>query len=1120
MAAVFEATHVASGEDVAIKLMHRKLSDRDRDAFAREVRAIARLDHPGIIGILDAGELDRPLKVGQREFDIGAPYLVMELANGGVFGARGGIQSWADARRVLIQVLDSLAHAHALGIVHRDIKPGNLLVQDGRCVLSDFGIVRLGEGSNLEETNRIVGTPAFMAPEQIRAQVLAQGPWTDLYSVGVLAWDMVTASRPYEGNHREMLRAHLHDPLPELTPRFAIPKGLEKWLHTMLAKTPRSRFQRASDAAYALHALGAPTLEGTNVAAPDEDLPTETLVFENDTISTDDWQRLEFESVAGVDTLPAMVLPSVPEIWQRPGKRGQRRLANAGLGLFGLRSIPLVDRESERSAIWRELIEAARHNEPRCVVLSGPSGLGKSRLAEWVARRAHELGCAEVLHAALSEQDSPSSGLARLLSRFFGTRKLEGAAVRERIDECLEHHRFSSELDAETFADIAARSVPKSSQPLIIENNLDVQQFAAVARLITHLSMARPVVVWIDDAIPGGDLARFVATALRGAVRGPALFVLTERGGADSQRLLHELEDAKNLTRIEVGPLTPTYVRSLAATTMGLEPTLSDLVAANSSGSPLNAIQMIADWVERNDLVVGPGGYQLRVGSIERTGSHTIADVWVARLQNAFRTCGFAPDRGEHAMKLAALLGRRLSYARWSVATAFPEPELRALGRALFSAGLATPTQDGVLLAFETLRQAILAAQTESETRRRHHLACAYALEHVHEPGEDEAIRLQRVSYHLEEAGNLHDSLQHLLDALELFARRFETVRATELATSADRLIDALGLPEHSEEVIRLGLERANMLALQKAYEEARSLATSCLEKARHARLRELEARALVTISNTMFNASVSSVNDRRDEAIELGERATELYLAIGDEEGASRALLTCSYAHLQCGRTDEAAESTRRAIQMTTENPLGLALAHYLLGTVERARGNDDEALFQYDEAIDISLASGVRLLLAGAYNGRGDILRFRGDVAEAIRSYQDAILLWENLGSPNVSVGRINAALAHITVEDYASARAELAPVLATRGKDPGYEVVFAETFMLPCLAAAGESEAYDEQWASATESLERLGIADRDIITTFEHVSRLWRARGDEARARAAEAAAAGQRAKLGG
>lgn len=188
MGRVLRAHHAALGRDVAVKLLppehHRSTEFRAR--FAREARVLASLDHPHIVKVHDFGTTERD-----------EPYLVMELVRGGSI-AECLPMPIPRALSIALDLCAALEHAHARGVVHRDLKPANVLVDaDGRAKLGDFGIARLfdePEALGLTGTSRVLGTPAYMAPEALRGA--PPDPLLDVYSLGVLLHQMLTGSLP------------------------------------------------------------------------------------------------------------------------------------------------------------------------------------------------------------------------------------------------------------------------------------------------------------------------------------------------------------------------------------------------------------------------------------------------------------------------------------------------------------------------------------------------------------------------------------------------------------------------------------------------------------------------------------------------------------------------------------------------------------------------------------------------------------------------------------------------------------------------------------------------------------------------------------------------------------
>src|SRR5512137_1046501 len=261
MATVYHAYDPRFERDVALKVLPREMlhDQQFRTRFEREAKTIAMLEHPAIVPVYDFGE------------EQGQPYFVMRYMTGGSLSDRmkKGPMTVQDAALLMTHIAPALDEAHAKGIIHRDLKPGNILYdQFNEPYVSDFGIAKLAESQTNVTGSSIVGTPAYMSPEQAQGEGIDGR--SDIYGLGVILFELLTGQQPYHGDTpMSVVVKHITDPVPHiLDVKPDLPTAIEGVIEKAMAKDRDQRFPTVRALADALVAVsrGLPAdLEGTDM---------------------------------------------------------------------------------------------------------------------------------------------------------------------------------------------------------------------------------------------------------------------------------------------------------------------------------------------------------------------------------------------------------------------------------------------------------------------------------------------------------------------------------------------------------------------------------------------------------------------------------------------------------------------------------------------------------------------------------------------------------------------------------------------------------------------------------------------------------------------------------------
>jgi serine/threonine protein kinase len=253
MAIVYKAYDTRLETDVAVKVIRTEnilpsVLERALKRFEREAKSLAKLTHPNIVKVMDYGEFE------------GKPYLVLPYLPGGTLKKKLGKPIlWQEAVEMLLPIAEALDYAHSQKMVHRDVKPANILLTErGQPMLTDFGIAKvldIEETMDLTGTSAAVGTPEYMAPEQATAKTADHR--ADIYALGIVLYEMITGRKPYTADTpMAILIMHARDPLPRPSKFISgTPDSVEKMLIKALAKTPDDRYQNMAEMVVALEKL-------------------------------------------------------------------------------------------------------------------------------------------------------------------------------------------------------------------------------------------------------------------------------------------------------------------------------------------------------------------------------------------------------------------------------------------------------------------------------------------------------------------------------------------------------------------------------------------------------------------------------------------------------------------------------------------------------------------------------------------------------------------------------------------------------------------------------------------------------------------------------------------------
>jgi serine/threonine protein kinase/tetratricopeptide (TPR) repeat protein len=1126
MGQVWRGYHERHDVPVAVKFVTTSKASDERyiRRFNNEVASVAALNHPGIVTVLDYGHIRSNASPDLVDsLSAGTPYLVMEYAEDGSLGRSSIDLSWKRVRHLLVSLLDGLAHAHARGVIHRDLKPSNILIDrsEGRGLnpkISDFGLAFILEQA-LSETgsqSHTGGTPQYMAPEQFRGNWRDYGAWTDLYAFGCMTWEIVCGQPPFDdGSIPDIRESHLHASLPQFTPRTNVPPDFARWLARLLEKDPAERYRRAADAKWGLLSLedapeehfvqetypvqdteSSSSVTPTTIAATRASIPPTFSPSEIDEATAAAEAGAEEGPERSIDPVPKDT-PPLPEDWPQDVRpRFPTNLMGAGLELYGLREMPVVDRREERDLMWDTLSRIHRRGGTRLILLRGSAGTGKTRLARWLREYAAEIGAAVTMRGTHNPAGGPTDGLITMIARYLAATGLDRAETLARVRDWYRKRGVNEPYEWKAITELIHPGATSEEQ--LIKFSGDSERRAVIRRFLEHVTADRPLVIQLDDLHWSHRTLRFLEYLVSHPRQRdlPALIVGTVQNEGLAERpaereAVEDLASEQFVQDVEVGPLTSEAQRYLIEKLLYLDPGLSHEIADRSGNNPLFAVHLVGDWVDRGLLRVGEDGFELREGA-DPLLPDDLYEVWSSRLDRILAGC----TRDERiGLESAAALGLEVPNDEWAwvcqeIGVSVPDH----LVSQLFKQNLAHRTDLGWSFVHSMLRESLERISRENGRWADLCEACADMLEVLGDELPETERSYRMAHYHLE-SGDDEEAASSLLEAVQARSKSGDLDATTNLLEKLETVFERLEVDEGDTRYGEYAVRRGALRVMTGDIESARSLFESALSIADETDNESIRSEAEFGLGKCAHQEG------NFDEAMVRFETVQEQL----DQKEApidyARALRARGEVHMATGNFDEARPLLRRSGSIlegkaTIEAP---KLA-YLSGVAAAHTEHFDAAEHWFKRGLEQFEDYGSHYGMARCLNGIGEIARQRGDHEEAERYLERAARsarLVETLALADIEGSRAQLA---IEKGDFETAYEIIQSVEYRLGTSWGaYNEAICVALMVCCEVALGYWNSFESSFRRLNDLLDETSVIAPDIPHALVEAARQARDRG---------------------
>ncbi len=818
MGVVYRAHDPLLNREVAVKLIPpAQLSAEAEQRFQREAQVVAQMDHPSIVAIHDLGRHE------------GSLFFVMPLVPGmNLHQFRHRRSALGDVVDIAIQIAEALEYSHARGVVHRDIKPDNVMVAEEagglRVRVMDFGLARASSETRLTKTGALLGTLAYLSPEQVAARDLDGR--SDIYSLGVVLYECVTGAPPFQGDAQSVLYRIVHE-LPR-SPRSLgaeIDEDLEAMILSCLEKEPGKRPQRAGEVAEGLKRYR------SRLRDSDRERPLTGLTL----------------------TTPRPVLA------------------------------PFVGRAKEFAELQRRM-NAALDGEGQFVVVSGEPGIGKTRLLDELEKLASARQI-RVLHGRSLERDRAFAyqGICEIIQEHFRQKDTASSPALDFSDlagDLLTLFPMLAEVGEIRRA--SSGDAPRGAEAAPALDN-KTQIFELLARTLARIAASKPLVLILED-LHGAEATiealSYVVTRLSPT---PTLILGTYRSTEVDERhpltrVLDGFRGDRRFSHVTLGPFSPSEHRSLIETLVGgseLADGLVDRLFEATKGNAFFAKELVRSLLDAGSISREASG-RFRLSGETEIGAEALPATIQEAVEKRIRRL---PEELREVLQTAAVIGKTFD-SRDLAALAKGTDVDDAIDR-LVQQGLIEEEREsrGEQLSFSSgVVRDVLYAGLSPRKRRSLHRKCGEALEARHGSRSDRV--LPQLVQHFYQGDVPEKAVEY---GLRLARALLDTFSVEEAARAAKTVLDCLDEEWHGERAVegeaRMLLARAERISghTETALEAAAAAARIFEEQAQPARA----AAALLLAAESAWQA-------RRSE--EAG-RWVERGLAVAREAGELESL-------------------------------------------------------------------------------------------------------------------------------------------------------------------------------------------------------------------------------------